>query len=238
MNKLHRLVCSAAIACMAWGAAATVSRADVGPRPPMGHREVKDPENWLAMRDETVTVAIQGKVAHVTARFRFETVQSAYRSVVAMRLGFPELVADPPLRNFTVKQSVYWHGGSADVLAPVDRLEAQPVGSGLSAGLKARWKTWALELPGSGGAPPRYDVDEEVRYDQDLAVSGGKRRFTYVLRSGAPWKDPIGHARVQIDTGGAKVVSSIPAGAKRSGAVLVWELKSFEPTQDVTVLLK
>ena len=221
------------------------ARADVGPRPPIQTQEVNDPEKYLTMRDETVKVEIVGHRAHVVADFHFETPQPLWRKKMRMRLGFPELVADQALLNFKVLQASSFGDpdgqSSADwtkSLSTVGDIEPQEVGTGLSNGLKARWKTWPLLLTGSNGAPMKIAVRTRVTYDQDLTPTGpGTWRFTYVLRSGAPWTGPIGAAAVTVDVPKGTILSSTPKGAATAHSAN-WSFKDFEPAEDVVVTIK
>jgi hypothetical protein len=211
----------------------SVAWADVGPRPRIVPEEVNDSQNYLEMHDETVNVTIQGHRAHVVADFHFVTAQSLRRRIIDLRMGFPELTSDAPLQNLKVLQGI----GYVDQLAAMDRvshLQPQPIGTGLSQGLHARWMTWPVRLVGSSGAPIKLDVRNRVSYDQELTPEGaGKWRYTYVLRSGAPWVGPIGSAHIDVKVQGARVLSASP---KTVG--LHWSMSKFEPDQDIVVLVK
>lgn len=216
-----------------------VARADIGPRRPITRREVSDPQSRLAMRDETVTVTIdKTRVAHVEARFHFALVEPAYRQTLAMRLGFPELFEDAPLEGFAVRQSVYLREGQPDVLTPVRDISIEgPDGTGVPE--KAKWKSWPLVFEGHEGAPTEEDVAAVVTYTQKLTRLPDRTwRYRYVLRSGAPWRDPIGAAEIRVTLAKGKVVSASPAGATVQGNVITWSLKNLEPTQDVVVIIR
>jgi hypothetical protein len=228
---------SATLLAAALGALLLVpARADIGPRPPITTREVSDPQNHLAMRDETVNVTIDGHKAQVKAFFHFASVQDVWRQSLAMRLGFPELLADRPLTRFVVKQRVYNRGGHPTGWDAVT--DIRPQGAGPGSPLKARWKTWPLFFQGHNGAPSREDVDTEVSYQQELTPVNGRWRYTYVLRSGAPWSGPIGRASVHVVVKNARVVASAPPGAKASAGTLTWTFENLEPAQDIVVTVK
>lgn len=68
--------------------------------------------------------------------------------------------------------------------------------------------------------------------------STGSHHFSYVLKTGASWRGPIGHARIICDISGLKdlhFTSASPDGYRRSGDQLIWDLRNFEPEEDVSV---
>lgn len=212
--------------------------ADIGPRPPLTEREVSNPQEYLVMKAEDVKVTLAGKAAHVVATFHFESIPLR-RALLKMRVGFPRLRADQPYRNFKVLQSVDGSGtfGKSDRQAVETDRDPNPL---FSAGLDADWFAWPVRLRGSNGAPMACRVDAQVSYDQDLTPIKGSRnsRFTYVLRSGAPWKESIGKATITVTADKPRIVSATPVGGVRQGNGLTWSLAEFEPTQDVVVVVK
>lgn len=237
MNILARLSLIGLALTALWLPSIMPARGDIGPRPPIRTIEVKDPENYLVMKSETVDVTIDGHVARVTATFHFEG-PDHYRETLAMRLGFPEMKADRPLKNFQVQQRIYVRNHPSSKWTSISNFEPQPAGTGPSKSLAASWKTWPVVLQGHEGAPTLEDVEVRVTYDQELTPVSGKWRYTYVLRSGAPWKNPIGKAEIKVAVKKGALVSASPAGATTGATGLGWILQNFEPTQDVVVVVK
>ena len=212
--------------------------ADIGPRPPITEQEVSNPQEYLAMKAEDVKVTIAGKAAHVVATFHFESIPLR-RALLKMRVGFPRLRSDQPYRNFNVLQTVDGSGQFTASNRQAVESDKNPSPQ-FSAGLDAEWLAWLVRLHGSNGAPMACRVDAQVSYDQDLTPIKGSRnsRFTYVLRSGAPWKETIGKATITVSADKPRIVSATPQGGARQGNGMTWSLADFEPTQDVVVVVK
>ena len=248
MKNFARLAAAAALIGGLAFPAVPRAQADIGPRRPISTREVSNPEQLLAMRDETVDVTIDRKratpLASVTARFHFEPLQETWRQTLIMRLGFPQLNADKPLMAFQVWQQVYRRNASPPTLTGDNRVSEsqvvrEPARKDDPSGLAASWWTWPLTFQGHYGAPSKDDVAVEVKYMQALTPAPNKTwRYTYVLRSGAPWRDPIGAATVRVRVDEGSIVSASPAGGKVEGSTVTWTMSSFEPTQDIVVVVR
>lgn len=240
MNRTIRLLLGAAMLGALVLPASSGARADIGPRRPISRVEVKDPENYLTMRDETVSVTIDpSRMAHVEARFHFALVSPAWRQTLAMRLGFPQLTADAPLSDFKVRQIITPPGVRPERLEPVSDITPQPPAADGSLPPRASWLTWPLVFAGHEGPPQPEDVHAVVTYTQKLTPQRDKTwRYTYVLRSGAPWKAPIGAAQVTVTVKSGKIVSALPKGATIKGGTVTWSLKNIEPAQDVVVIVR
>jgi hypothetical protein len=68
--------------------------------------------------------------------------------------------------------------------------------------------------------------------------TGGSRGFGYTLVTGASWKGPIGRAVITCDVSGLNDYSRIhfgPKGYKRHGNIVTWDLRNFEPKEDIHV---
>jgi hypothetical protein len=78
-----------------------------------------------------------------------------------------------------------------------------------------------------------------VTYALQLPVRNDTADFTYILRTGASWRRPIGEETVRIKADGGLRIA--PARARdlkptrQTGEELVWELKQFVPTEDIHV---
>jgi hypothetical protein len=71
-------------------------------------------------------------------------------------------------------------------------------------------------------------------YVTDYGVAG----FNYILRTGASWKGPIGRARIVCDLRGLHNNAPMafqPAGYRRIGDTVVWDLHNFKPKQDIHI---
>ena len=240
MTRMTRLLLGAATLAALALPTLPGARADVGPRRPVTRYEVSDPQNYLAMRDESVNVTIDGKhTATVEARFHFAQMQPAWRQTLVMRLGFPQLTTDAPLQDFKVKQALSAPNMRPSSLEAVDDIKPQASGAEPSVPPGASWLTWPLVLPGSHGAPMKLDVHTVVSYAQKLTARPNKTwRYTYVLRSGAPWRESIGSAEVTVSVKSGKIVSALPKGGVITGNTVTWSLKDIEPTEDVVVTVR
>lgn len=240
MNRTTRLLLGAAVLGALVFPASPGARADIGPRRPITRVEVKDPQNYLAMRDESVNVTIDAKhTARVEARFHFEMVAPAWRQTLAMRLGFPQLTADAPLTDFTVRQALTPPGVRPERLDAVSDITTQPPATDSSVPPDAAWLTWPLVFPGHEGPPMKQDVYAVVSYAQKLTQQRDKTwRYTYVMRSGAPWKETIGAADITVTVKSGKIVSALPKGATIKANTVTWSLKNIEPTEDVVVVTR
>lgn len=239
MTRTLRLLLGAAVLGALTLPVSNGARADIGPRRPITRVEVNDPQNYLAMRDETVNVTIDAnRTASVEARFHFAQVNPAWRQTLVMRLGFPQLIADAPLQGFKVKQAMTAADMQPANLDTVSDVTPQPA-TDASVPPHASWLTWPLVIPGSSGAPMKFDVHAVVSYTQRLTPRPNKTwRYTYVLRSGAPWTDPIGAADITVSVKSGKIVSALPKGGTINGTTVTWALKNLEPAEDVVVVVR
>ncbi|MCL5026246.1 MAG: DUF4424 domain-containing protein [Chloroflexi bacterium] len=90
------------------------------------------------------------------------------------------------------------------------------------------WFVWDMAFP--RGVPVRLNVG----YDQKLSEGNGAVNLFYVLTSGALWDGTIGEATV-IATArdGGAFVAADPAAGESSTSRVVWQMRDFEPTEDV-----
>ena len=68
--------------------------------------------------------------------------------------------------------------------------------------------------------------------------SNGQRDFAYILKTGASWKGPIGHATIICKLGATSQYMPIqfsPSGFKRVGNTITWNLDSLKPTEDIKI---
>lgn len=62
--------------------------------------------------------------------------------------------------------------------------------------------------------------------------------FFYVLKTGASWHGPIGRARIVCDLGSVAhcgPISFQPAGGRRAGRTITWDLHNLKPKEDVWI---
>ena len=62
--------------------------------------------------------------------------------------------------------------------------------------------------------------------------------FDYVLKTGASWHGPIGHARIVCDLGSIAnygPINFLPVGGRRKGRTITWDLYDFKPKEDVWI---
>jgi len=109
-------------------------------------------------------------------------------------------------------------------------------------GIAKLYKAWYVKTVHFNAGQTRKVVD---MYASGPGVSdaGGLPRdygFTYVLRTGASWKRPIGKATINVDTsaaGGFYAVKASPKGCKMKGDKYTWVMSNFEPKQDISLSL-
>jgi hypothetical protein len=104
----------------------------------------------------------------------------------------------------------------------------------------AGWFVWTVEFP--AGRTRKVEVSFRAPYvPASVRAPRGECALEYVLKSGAAWKGPIGKATIVAKPEGEarpEVLAAAPAGWTRSGDVLRWELRDFEPDQDVRIDFK
>ena len=91
--------------------------------------------------------------------------------------------------------------------------------------------------------PPNQDVFVTINYtvpgDLYYGSYAGKVRYTYVIVTGAGWKDTIGNAdivaRLPYDADYLNVEWCKPEGCKVSGNEVSWQFENFEPSEDISI---
>lgn len=122
----------------------------------------------------------------------------------------------------------------------VPQVEVEVEGRSLAwrASEDGRWALWSMDF--RRGRPVRLTV----RYRQLFVLESpdSPLELSYVLKTGAAWKGPIGRARIVVELPvalvGEDVMEARPGGHRIEGGKLVWDLERFEPEEDVMVRLR
>ncbi|OPX90112.1 MAG: hypothetical protein A4E53_01327 [Pelotomaculum sp. PtaB.Bin104] len=96
-----------------------------------------------------------------------------------------------------------------------------------------RWYTFTV--PFQAGETRQVRNTYRVK---NLFYSNGEVVAGYILRTGAFWKDPVGHARVTFDLGEIKpyqINRLYPNCYRFAGNTLVFERENFEPSYDLEI---
>lgn len=81
-------------------------------------------------------------------------------------------------------------------------------------------------------------VQVQVTYIEALQPEGKKAGFTYVLRSGALWEGTIGVAVITMSAAEGITFEDVsPTPKKSAPGKLRWEMKDFEPQEDLRVTI-
>lgn len=100
-----------------------------------------------------------------------------------------------------------------------------------------RWITWETRRLEESEVKIPYKMKVKVEYVEPLVFEGSRSTFTYVLRTGALWKDKIGEAKIFVKSVFPNITFSIPPTAREANKVS-WIIKDFEPDQDLVVEIK
>ncbi|MBI3948379.1 MAG: hypothetical protein HY321_20860 [Armatimonadetes bacterium] len=99
--------------------------------------------------------------------------------------------------------------------------------------IRPAWFTWRVRFAAGEDVHLRVTYDQ-VRPDKPWC----SHLFRYILRTGAAWKGPIGHATIRVRLPGhhhCRPIWAVPAGYRFDGSIVSWELSDFEPDFDVAL---
>ncbi|MHB9146319.1 MAG: hypothetical protein ACYC5Y_13410 [Symbiobacteriia bacterium] len=211
-------------------AGATPARADDAVLGRSGETVVPLTDQEIRMADETVVLTLDEMRTLADLTFTF-TNDGPARTIL---MGFPvgkrsdmqdeaDLGNDLELHDFKA-----WVDG-----APVEvKRETGGPSPGGSGSEYAAWITWPVSF-----AAGETRVVRNTYWGSDSAWSNGDVRVGYILKTGAAWKGPIGHAVIRVRPNFLPVdpFRVYPTDYRWDGNDLVWEWRNFEPRADIEV---
>lgn len=231
---------------------ASASRADIAPDPEFGQSLAPREKTLVAMTAEEVTIRLGPEKAAVRAVFHLVNTGPATK----LEVGFPDVVSPaswstnaPPegvsarrLHDFraAVDGEVVPHRTKflQEKDDPFHHEEVAKDPGRADRWVFAGWMLWDMEF--AEGQERTVEVEYWVPYRPPYRPTLlGDRTFTYVLRTGAPWKGPIGRAVIDVRLADGMTHGHLgpakPDGAVRTAEGLRWTLGNLEPTEDVTI---
>jgi len=211
-----------------------VAMADIAPDP-------VQLDGTTRMTSESVTIEVDKEVARVTATFRLEVGNlEKLRYCRALQEGGSECgdwyyhfsllwpvldTQDGAFRDFAVTVN----GEECDIWG--DQEEEVP-------GIEPPISKWIrISAPRMDKRPKKVEV--VVKYTEVLKPRLGLAQLTYVLRSGALWKDRIGSAVVTVKVrDGVVLGEATPPPKSAARDKLVWKFADFEPDKDISVVVR
>ena len=235
MNRL-----SAALASVLFASAAF---ADIAPDP-LGSGMTprpRDREVTVAMASEVVDLELSKDRLGVKATFQMEN-QGAE---TAFEVGFPTSY-DDDLKDFAVEA-----GGKKLQASLAEKQIEGPFKS-----VTEYWLVWPMKFaagekmtvvvtywvkPNDRGLWIRDESSStwDDRFGEEGIALMNRRTTGYILKTGAPWKGPIGSAVVNLALAdgltSAHLRAMSPPPVSIEAARVVWKFESFEPTKDIEV---
>ena len=248
-----------------WFAVHSASRAcaDIAPAPLSGGKSLEIKGNAktnVAMVDEVVKLKLSRATCRVDVVFTMKNTSAKYET---MQVGFPhyypdelkdfkaavndkpvavkvatesETTSSPDFPDIKGQRRIYWETW------PMTFAPEAPVKIAVSYSTKLReGSTWTV-----GMSPVAHRLSELVAKDDQPALQKQlvSREATYILRSGSHWSGPIGRCRIEVTFEGltADNLSLESLRFERSAATVtrdkvVWDLKDYEPQQDVDLTI-
>jgi hypothetical protein len=222
MMRRFALLLIAGFLLLAPGSAARADDASLGRS---GETVFPIGEPSVRMADETVLLTIGREKTAVDLTFTFANDGPA-RDVL---MGFPleqrnEGPADLVLHDFKT-----WVDGTP---ATVAQQAGAPAGSGALTQYPG-WMTWSVPF-----AAGQTRTVTNSYWGKNMFWSNGDATAGYILKTGATWQGPIGHALVKanlVDLLPSDLFRIEPATYRWEGGQLVWEWRDVEPTRDIAV---
>ena len=226
--------------------------ADIAPDPEFGQSLAPIEKTSVAMTAEEVDITLKADAVAVRAVFHLENTGDATK----LDVGFPDVVwpsnyssNGPPKGVSSRRLREFIARVDGDVVAHSHRYirsSESPFAKDRRSGdedawLLAGWMLWDMSF--EPGQKRKVEVTYRVPYQETYAPTLlGARTFTYVLKTGAAWKGPIGKALIAVGfTGGitalhVRVLS--PAGVLETEDGLLWEFSDLEPAEDVRIEIR
>jgi len=203
------------------------------------------PNPYIQMLSEVIDVQIMRSKARVTCLFILRNEGPRH----SVRIGFP----DEAYGDVSEKGRIFLFTSSVNGKPiHVRRVPVKP--STDSGGIYAWWmKDVIFEAGETKTVRNTYEISLSTQIAMIPNPAGGWLlgnvvSFSYILRTGAPWKGPIGEATVTVDLGPVNYRDIIglgtpprvsedrahrirPASVQRIGRKLRWHFRNFEPTE-------
>jgi hypothetical protein len=215
---------------------------DIAPDPVPRAGETLAPRKATAveMSAETVRITLQEDSARIEANF---TLLNTSAEKEELEAGFPT-AAQP--KNFTWNSkdgmNVTEWGPSTirDFSAKVDGqdVKAGPK-QGTSRDSHKGWLCWPMTFDGNQkrSVDVRYSVNtRDDNYSEPSSLLN--RQATYILKTGAGWKNNIGEALIILEMEGLSaenIVRAAPEPAQKEKSSWTWRLKDFKPAADILI---
>lgn len=214
--------------------------ADIAPDPVNRRGEALSPktDTKIQMEAETVTIDLRENAADVHAVFTLKNTADAEET---LEVGFPS-AAQPEGYEYSSNGIKVGKWGAPSIYAftaKVDgeSVQSQPKDARHDKGVGiVGWLCWSMTFK------PNQTRKVEVSYtiasaDENYTIPSPlqNRQITYILKTGAGWKDVIGSATVIINTNGMTLDKISPEPTTKTDKAWTWEMKNFEPDADVLI---
>lgn len=218
------------------------ARPDIAPDPVQRLGESLAPRSPTAieMSSETVRLALDEDTARVEAVFTLHNTSSNSED---LDVGFPT-AAQPANYSWSSREGLKvteWGPSTIrDFSARVDgrEVKAEPKTSPNSQSVRG-WLCWPMAF--GGGQTHTVEVRYEVATRDDAYSDPSpllNRQMTYILKTGAGWKGPIGEAVVILDLSkipGENISRAAPEPTRKDPGSWTWRFKDFKPSADVLI---
>jgi hypothetical protein len=223
-------------------AAAAAAPRDIAPDPVPREGESLAPRKptEVEMSAEVVTITLAAEEARVTAVF---TMKNLGKAAETFDVGFPTAVR-PEDYDFADDDKIdvkKWGDATLrDFKASVDgkpvRAEPRYASDVKDLGIRG-WLCWSMTF--EPDRPRTVEVSYALATADDNYTEHSplrNRQATYILKSGAGWKGPIGSAKVILKFDGITpehMSKAAPAPTSKAKDAWTWEWKAWEPDTDV-----
>jgi len=238
----------------------TAVRGDIAPDPISGGVNFSGSTNKVEMSEESVTLKVSATRCETNALFEMKNLTDAD---VTMEVGFPfgypddlrdfqvkvagKEVAD--VADKSLGKRVKWKVWK--MTFPANAVTAVEVDYWNELKATYSWTSVAESVPGIllnvtpyKSKPKGQATEEDQRQHNELAARLQHGEVRYILKTGAGWAGKIGKCRVEAKFDGFTTASLIskfpykneeylPRDPKIESDRLVWELKDFEPKDDI-----
>lgn len=195
----------------------------------------------VAMAAETVTITLHGDFAEVHAVF---TMKNTTDKEETLEVGFPS-AAQPEGYEYSSKGIKVNAWGAPAIYAFKAKIDGQDVDAEPKDARHEKkvgivgWLCWSMTF--AAGQTRTVDVSYKIASKDDNYTDPSalqNRQITYILKTGAGWKDAIGSATLVLQFDGltaANLGKVSPEPTSKTDKAWTWEMKNFEPDADVLV---
>jgi len=239
---------TAALAAVVLTVAGSVARADMAPDPIGRSGETLAPhsETQVSMTAETVNIVIRPDDARIEAFF---TLRNLGDKAERIEVGFPTAAVPASLIYDSEDAKVFdWAEDSIEEFSSsVDGAQVKTERKNARAhddredlyGRIRGWLCWPMEFePGQERRVAVRYVVKAADFNRLPRSPLRTREIYYILRTGAPWRGPIGTATIRLTFDGvtAEHVKRVsPEPTTRAADGWTWELRDFEPKTDLVI---